>query len=96
MNTSSVARSEQKTLSLTRILLLCGAIAGPLFLLTLLIQDSTRPGFDPRLDPLSLLSLGDCGFRSGTLCWPECSISSMLLASGENYTPDGPEHGDRS
>src|SRR5258708_34389496 len=62
MNTSSVARSEQKTLSLTRILLLCGAIAGPLFLLTLLIQDSTRPGFDPRLDPLSLLSLGDWGW----------------------------------
>jgi hypothetical protein len=44
---------------LTSKLLLCGAIAGPLFLLTLLIQDYTVPGFDPRLDLLSLLSLGD-------------------------------------
>src|SRR6266571_7859762 len=51
-----------KTLSLTRILLLCGAIAGPLFIFTVLIQDYTRPGFDPRLDPLSLLSLGDWGW----------------------------------
>ncbi len=51
-----------KTLSLTRILLLCGAIAGPLFLVTVLIQDYTRPTFDPRLEPLSLLSLGEWGW----------------------------------
>src|SRR5579872_6062300 len=62
MNTLSVAQREHKTLSLTRILLLCGAIAGPLFLFTLLIQDYTRPGFDLRIDPLSLLSLGDWGW----------------------------------
>ncbi len=53
---------QTKTRSLTRILLLCGAIAGPLFIFTVLIQDYTRPGFDPRLDPLSLLSLGDWGW----------------------------------
>ncbi len=53
---------QTKTLSLTRILLLCGAIAGPLFILTVLIQDYTRPGFDPRLQALSLLSLGDWGW----------------------------------
>ena len=53
---------QTKTLSLTRILLLCGAIAGPLFLLTVLIQDYTRPAFDPRLQALSLLSLGDWGW----------------------------------
>jgi hypothetical protein len=51
-----------KTLSLTRRLLLCGAIAGPLFLFTVLMQDYTRSGFDPRLDILSLLSLGDVGW----------------------------------
>ena len=55
-------RMQTQTRSLTRLLLLCGAIAGPLFILTLLIQDYTRPGFDPRLDPLSLLSLGDWGW----------------------------------
>ena len=53
---------QTRTPSLTRILLLCGAIAGPLFLFTVLIQDYTRPGFDPRLDVLSLLSLGDWGW----------------------------------
>src|SRR5437588_3648137 len=53
---------QTKTLSLTRILLLCGAIAGPLFLLTVLIQDYTRPGFNPRLQALSLLSLGEWGW----------------------------------
>lgn len=54
--------SPTKTLSLTRLLLFCGAIAGPLFLLTVLIQDYTRPGFDPRLHLLSQLSLGDWGW----------------------------------
>src|SRR5438552_5293507 len=54
--------TQTKTRSLTRILLLCGAIAGPLFIFTVLIEDYTRPGFDPRLDPLSLLSLGDWGW----------------------------------
>lgn len=48
--------------SLTRLLLLCGAVAGPLFILTVLIQDYTRPSYDPRLQPLSLLSLGDWGW----------------------------------
>ncbi len=53
---------QTKTLSLTRILLLCGAIAGPLFILTVLIQDYTVPAFNPRLQPLSLLSLGEWGW----------------------------------
>jgi hypothetical protein len=51
-----------KTLTLTRLLLFCGAVAGPLFILTVLIQDYTRPDFNPRLHLLSLLSLGDWGW----------------------------------
>jgi uncharacterized protein DUF998 len=46
----------------TRSLLLCGAFAGPLFLLVVMIQDYTRPGFDPRLLPLSMLALGALGW----------------------------------
>src|SRR5215471_7677234 len=53
---------QTKTLSLTRILLLCGAVAGPLFILTVLIQDYTVPAFNPRLHLLSLLSLGEWGW----------------------------------
>ena len=46
----------------TRGLLLAGAFAGPLFVLTVLFQSYTVPGFEPRLDFLSLLSLGPYGF----------------------------------
>lgn len=46
----------------TRGLLLAGAVAGPLFMLTVLVQSYTVPGFDPRRDQLSLLSLGPWGF----------------------------------
>ncbi|MET8992634.1 DUF998 domain-containing protein [Nonomuraea wenchangensis] len=46
----------------TRALLTCGVVAGPLFIALVLIQDYTRPGFDPRRQPLSLLSLGDLGW----------------------------------
>src|SRR5215467_703707 len=53
---------QTKTLSLTRMMLLCGAIAGPLFLLAVLVQDYTRPAYDPRLQLLSLHSLGDWGW----------------------------------
>ena len=46
----------------TRGLLACGAIAGPLFILVVLVQDYTRAGFDPRRHPLSMLGLGDLGW----------------------------------
>ncbi len=62
---------QTKTDSLTRFLLLCGAVAGPLFIFVVLIQDYSRPGFDPRLMPLSLLSLGD---------WGWVQISNFVLA----------------
>lgn len=40
----------------------CGAAAGPLFLVTVAIQEATRAGFEPMRHPLSLLSLGDPGW----------------------------------
>lgn len=46
----------------TRALLACGAVAGPAFLLLVLVQDYTRPGFDPRRHPLSLLGQGETGW----------------------------------
>lgn len=46
----------------TRALLTCGAVAGPAFLLVVLVQDYTRPGFDPRRHPLSMLGLGEGGW----------------------------------
>jgi hypothetical protein len=45
-----------------RKLLMCGAVAGPLFVVVGLVQALTRTGFDPAEHPISLLSLGDLGW----------------------------------
>jgi hypothetical protein len=42
-------------------LLKCGLVAGPLFLVVWFAQAMTRDGFDPTRHPLSLLSLDDLG-----------------------------------
>jgi hypothetical membrane protein len=47
---------------LTHLLLACGVIAGPLYLIVGLIQAFTRPGFDITRHSLSLLSNGDWGW----------------------------------
>jgi hypothetical protein len=46
----------------TRVLLLGGIVAAPLFLALWAIQAFTREGFQPTFHPLSLLSLGDGGW----------------------------------
>lgn len=66
---------ERTTLSLTQVLLRCGAIAGPLFILTVLIQDLTRAGFHPLHQPLSLLALGP---------WGWVQIANFVLAGALN------------
>jgi len=54
-NTSSDAK-------LTRVLLLCGVVAGPLYILVGGIEMLTRPGFDPTRHELSLMSNGSLGW----------------------------------
>lgn len=61
--------------TLTNRLLLCGAIAGPLFILALLVESYAVPGFDQRHDLISLLSLGPWGF---------VQITNFVLAGGLN------------
>ena len=51
-----------KISQVTRTLLACGVIAGPLFILVAVIQVLTRPGFDIGRHPISLLSLGNLGW----------------------------------
>lgn len=48
--------------AMTRALLACGVVAGPLFVVLALLQVLTRTGFDLRRHPLSMLSLGDMGW----------------------------------
>jgi Protein of unknown function (DUF998) len=70
-----------KTRSLTRILLLCGAIAGPFFLLLVLIQDYTVPDFNPRIHLLSQLALGEWGWVQITN-FVLAGVLNLLYAAG--------------
>jgi Protein of unknown function (DUF998) len=60
MRAMSIRASHDR--SLTRQLLLCGAVAGPLFVVVGLIQAFTIRGFDLTHHYLSLLSAGDLGW----------------------------------
>lgn len=52
----------ETTTTLTRALITCGVVAGPLWVLTVLIQMLIRPGFDLRRHAISVLSNGDLGW----------------------------------
>src|SRR5256885_10673685 len=47
---------------LTRVLLLCGVVAGPLYVIVGVIEMLTRPGYDPTRHDLSLMSNGSLGW----------------------------------
>jgi hypothetical protein len=59
--TAPSARHERSD-GRTRLLLLAGAVAGPLYLVVGLTEAFTRPGFDIRRHDLSLLANGDLGW----------------------------------
>ena len=46
----------------SRALLFAGILSGPFFFIVFLLQAATRAGFDARVQPLSLLDLGDLGW----------------------------------
>jgi hypothetical protein len=54
--------SDTTNTTLTRALLTCGVVAGPLYVVVALLQVLFHDGFDPSRHPLSLLSLGDWGW----------------------------------
>jgi hypothetical protein len=62
----------------TRALLAGGVIAGPLFIITGLLQAFTREGFDLRRHPLSLLSNGDLGWIQIT----NFVVTGLLFTAG--------------
>ena len=57
-----VTTTRATKVNTTAALLACGAVAGPLFLVVVFIQDITRRGFSMTIHPPSLLSLGDGGW----------------------------------
>jgi hypothetical membrane protein len=50
----------------TKMLLLCGAIAGPLFTLAWIVEGATRANYNPLRHPISSLSIGDTGWMQAT------------------------------
>jgi Protein of unknown function (DUF998) len=62
----------------TRALLICGAVAGPLYLVTGLVQAFTRPGFDIRRHDLSILANGDLGW----IQMANLVVSGLLVIAG--------------
>jgi Protein of unknown function (DUF998) len=60
--TSAPGASSETTTTVTRALLACGVVAGPLYVVVALLQVLFRDGFDLSRHPLSLLSLGDLGW----------------------------------
>lgn len=67
MTTTTPAPDARDTAALTpsagsRILLACGVVAGPLYLVVAAVQAVTREGFDLRRHAVSLLSNGDLGW----------------------------------
>jgi len=74
---------------LTRALLVCGTITGPLFFVVAIIQALTRPGYNIRLNAISQLSLGDLGWIQITsflltgLLAVACAVGARRLLSGK-------------
>jgi uncharacterized membrane protein YhaH (DUF805 family) len=74
---------------LTKMLLFCGTLTGPLFFAVAIIQALTRPGFNVRLNALSQLSLGDLGwiqvvsFLLTGLLALACAIGVRRLLKGQ-------------
>jgi len=74
---------------LTKTLLLCGILTGPLFFAVAIIQAVTRPGYNVRLNAISQLSLGDLGwiqitsfFLTGLLAL-SCAVGARRLLKGQ-------------
>ncbi|MFI7520138.1 DUF998 domain-containing protein [Micromonospora globbae] len=70
--------------------LICGTAAGPLFVLSLLIQGATRDGYDPLRHPVSSLALGHHGWVQ-TATFLVAGVLTAVLAVGLRRTlPRGP------
>jgi Protein of unknown function (DUF998) len=64
--------------TLTRALLLCGVVAGPLYVIVGGIETLTRPGYDPTRHDLSLMSNGDWGWIHSSLL----VLTGLLTCAG--------------
>ncbi len=93
---SPESTSNDESKKLTRALLVCGVVAGPLFTVVGLIQAFTRPGFDLTRHALSLLENGNLGwiqvssfFLTGLL-YVACAVGMRRILRGSRGGTWGP------
>jgi hypothetical membrane protein len=76
--TEQATRASNGSETVTRALLTCGIVAGPLYMIVGAFEVLTRPGFDVRYNMLSQMSLGDQG-------WIQVAnfvVSGLLVLAG--------------
>lgn len=94
--TGAAAPVQRVADSAARVLLTCGVVAGPLFLVTAFAQAFTRAGFDLRRHPFSMLSLGDLGWIQITnfvvsgLLFLACAVGMRRVLRGRRGGTWGP------
>ena len=88
--------SIHQGVKLTRALLVCGVVAGPLFTVVGLVQAFTRPGFDLTRNALSVLENGNLGwiqissFLITGLLFIACAVGMRRVIGGSRGGTWGP------
>jgi hypothetical protein len=81
-----------RSTTLTRRLLRCGVLAGPLFITTFLVEGATRADYSPVRHPVSSLALGPGGWvQTANFC-----VTGGLYAAFAAGLPGSPEASTRS
>jgi len=76
--TTAADRTPGAAVGSTRALLICGIIAGPLYILVVVLQMLTRDGYDISRHPASMLSNGDQGW----IQIANFAVSGLLFVAG--------------
>src|SRR5687768_11673890 len=85
--TENVTTAPGIATGLTRTLLTCGVVAGPLYIVVVVLQMLTRDGFDISRHPASMLSNGEQGwiqiatFAVSGLLFVACAIGLRRVLS---------------
>jgi Protein of unknown function (DUF998) len=88
------ARQDEAVVLRVRALLVCGLIAGPLFMTTVVVEGALRPGYDPLRHSISSLAVGPSGWVQ-TVNFLAAGALSLAFARGLRDTvrtrwgPDG-------
>ena len=93
----SIAQNDSSSATkLTRALLFCGVVAGPLYVIVGAIEMLTRPGFDVTRHDLSLMSNGDWGWVHSSLLILTGLLTCAQVGCGGSCVGAEAEPGDHS